>query len=98
MFFYTRKNGEVVMRSEQRIQTDLIEFEKNPTNAEKEKLKENWKAKVKDGKLEMEKPQHVKDQEKPTVEELKELTVQAKDITDLKAIINKLLDKEYAVN
>ena len=88
MFLYYRKNGEVVMKSEEKMDTPFLVLEVNP---DEDKVKENWKMKVNDGQVEYEKPQYIKDKEKPSAEELKEKVEKAKTINEMKDIIKLLI-------
>jgi len=93
MILYYRKNLDVVMRSQTKIDCLLDFIEYTPTIDEEKKMKQNWLMKVKDGQIEFEKPQHILEKEKPTIEELKTMIDKATSIEDLKEIITKMLDK-----
>ncbi len=58
-YFYCRPNGQVVMKSEKKIETDLIEFEYDPTPTEKQKIRDNWVIVKKDNTLQFELPEHL---------------------------------------
>ena len=90
MFFYF-KNNRVKMISEEKLDCDLEFIKKTPTILEKEKLEQNYIIWVKDGKLEWETPQHIKNKEKPTTEQLKDLVEKAKTVDDIKNVIKLLL-------
>ena len=91
MYIYARKNGEVVLRSEEK--QDLPQFiEKKliPTKKQKEEITKNKRMRLVDGKLEF----REQNGKKQSVEELIDLTKKAKDLDDIKSIIiNHFLDK-----
>ena len=93
MYIYYRENGDIVMRSEKKIDTHLPFKEITPTEEEETKFKENWIPKVERGKVKFEKPEHIKKKERLSVEDLKVMTGKAKTVNELKDIIQLLLDK-----
>lgn len=90
MFFYYRpQTNEVVMRSEGKLGTDLPYFEQEPTADEMNKIEQNHWLSHDKGKLKITTPDHV--QKKQNVEDLKRQIDNAKDIHDMKKIIQSLL-------
>ena len=90
-YFYYRKNGEVVMTTSKKMKTPFLCIKKTPNKAEREKLKKNWKLRVKKGKLNLEKPQWEKDEEKLTPDKIKEMVDNSNNIDELKEIIKLLI-------
>lgn len=92
MYIY-HKNGIVSSYSEGRNQTPEECLEFDLTDDEKEKLRQNWRPFIKDGKLLFEKSEPVKIEEKrQKIETLKTSVKGAKSVSELKDIINELLN------
>lgn len=93
MFFYYRpKTKEIVMRSEEKIETDLPFLEYVPTEDEKGMIEQNFNLYEKSGVLQFEKPDHIVQQEKEM--ELQQIKTDALNITtvkDAQDIIQRLL-------
>jgi len=81
------------MRSEDLMDNNFLRKKIKPTKTQKEKMEQGWKMKVVDNKLEFIKPEHIRKREQPTVEQLKEMTDNAKDLGEIKSILKLLLDK-----
>lgn len=92
MFFYYRKNGIVVMKSEEKLDCDFDYVEITPNTGEKKKIDNNWLMKVNVGKLEFEEPQHLKEENKKiTAQKINNDLEKATTQTELKNIIKDLL-------
>jgi hypothetical protein len=92
MFIY-HKNGVVSSYSEGKNQTPEECLEFDLTDDEKEKLRQNWRPFIKDGKLLFEKPSRIiSDEKKQKIDELKTSVKGAKSVSELKDIINELLN------
>jgi hypothetical protein len=93
MYFYYNKNGEISSYSEGKNKTPEECVGLELTFDEKEKLKQNWIPTIKDGKLNLEKPKHIIDDEKvKKITELKSSIKEAKSVSELKNILNELLN------
>ena len=96
MILSFRKNGEVVMLG-QGVRNESLDFIELPDDP---RMKQGYQMKIKDGQIEYEKPwwmlkEENKEQMKKDFEkDLKEVE-KAKDLNELKPLLEKLLRKNY---
>lgn len=95
-FIYDKKTTEVKMYSEGKNEfnnPDFAEIEIMPTDEEKQKLTDNWKSFIKNGKLFFEKNDWIlKEEKKQAIEKVKQDIQQTSDFLTLKNKIASLID------